>query len=324
MFPEFIGELERELAGSIGAASAHILLSKVVSGDGMSLEEVMTIADETQQVIEYSQKLERTSEELRLTAEKLQQANSLLQELHQQKDDFLSQVSHEVRTPMTSIRSFSEILLTDRQLTEAQRERFASTIYHESKRLTKLLDEILDLSALEHGERNWDNTPTDANLVLDHALEVCEALARQRGMRIESGARASDSFILADANRLCQVLINIISNAIKYNGATEPVVRIRSFIQMQSYCIEIADNGPGIPPESRDNIFEKFVRGRHDTTSYTIDPGLGLGLNISRRILLKMGGDLDLVDGDLAGACFRLTLPLLQEPQQAVSAQAQA
>src|SRR5690606_18538801 len=198
--PEFIGQLERELAGSIGAAAAHILLSKVVSGDGMSLEEVMAIADETQQVIEYSQKLEKTSEELRLTAERLQQANALLRELHQQKDDFLSQVSHEVRTPMTSIRSFSEILLTDADLTAAQRERFAATIYHESKRLTKLLDEILDLSALEHGERDWDNTPTDADEVLDHALQVCEALARQRGLSINVAARARAAMILADAN----------------------------------------------------------------------------------------------------------------------------
>jgi signal transduction histidine kinase len=314
VLPEFIGQLERELAGSIGAASAHILLSKVVSGDGMSLEEVMAIADETQQVIEYSQKLEKTSEELRLTAEKLQQANALLRELHQQKDDFLSQVSHEVRTPMTSIRSFSEILLTDADLTAAQRERFAATIYHESKRLTKLLDEILDLSALEHGERDWDNTPTDANAVLDHALQVCEALARQRGLVINVASRVKEAMILADANRLCQVLINIISNAIKYNGTAAPVVLIDSRIEDGRYCIEIADNGPGIPPDNRDNLFEKFVRGRHDNSGQVIESGLGLGLNISRKIIIKMGGELKLVDGPLSGACFQLTLPLIHDP----------
>jgi Na+/proline symporter/nitrogen-specific signal transduction histidine kinase len=314
VLPEFIGQLERELAGSIGAASAHILLSKVVSGDGMSLEEVMAIADETQQVIEYSQKLEKTSEELRLTAEKLQQANALLRDLHQQKDDFLSQVSHEVRTPMTSIRSFSEILLTDADLTAAQRERFAATIYHESKRLTKLLDEILDLSALEHGERDWDNTPTDANAVLDHALQVCEALARQRGLVINVASRVKEAMILADANRLCQVLINIISNAIKYNGTAAPVVLIDSRIEDGRYCIEIADNGPGIPPDNRDNLFEKFVRGRHDNSGQVIESGLGLGLNISRKIIIKMGGELKLVDGPLSGACFQLTLPLIHDP----------
>ncbi len=96
--PEFIARLERELAGSIGSASAHVMLSKVVAGGDVSLEEMMQMADETQQVIEYSQQLERTSEELRLTAQKLEDANAQLRELDSQKDEFLSQVSHEVRT----------------------------------------------------------------------------------------------------------------------------------------------------------------------------------------------------------------------------------
>ena len=96
-----------------------------------------------------------------------------LRELDSQKDEFLSQVSHEVRTPMTSIRSFSEILLEERHSTTAQRQRFVSTIHQESLRLTKLLDEILDLSALERGERAWDNVPVDAEAALDRAIEVC-------------------------------------------------------------------------------------------------------------------------------------------------------
>src|SRR5690606_696739 len=134
--PEFIGRLERELAGSIGAASAHVMLSKVVAGGDVSLEEMMQMADEAQQVIEYSQRLEKTSTELRLTAKKLEDANAQLRELDSQKDEFLSQVSHEVRTPMTSIRSFSEILLESDDLAPVQRKRFVSTIHQESLRLT--------------------------------------------------------------------------------------------------------------------------------------------------------------------------------------------
>src|SRR5690606_6821442 len=123
---EFIGRLERELAGSIGAASAHVMMSKVVSGEAVSLEEVMQMADETQQAIEYSQQLEQTSAELRSTAKKLEEANEQLRELDLQKDEFLSQVSHEVRTPMTSIRSFSEILLEDESLKPEERKRFVN------------------------------------------------------------------------------------------------------------------------------------------------------------------------------------------------------
>ena len=310
MTPEFIGRVERELASSIGAASAHVLLSKVVSGDRVSLEEVMRIADETQQVIEYSHELEQKSAELRSTAQQLQQANALLRKLHQQKDDFLSQVSHEVRTPMTAIRSLSEILLGEEDLTPAQRARFASTIHEESVRLTRLLDEILDLSVLEQGERNWTNVAVDAERVLDRALEVCEALARQRNMRVEVAGRARESIVLADADRLCQALINIISNATKYNTAPDPVIRIRSSVKDGMYVVEISDNGPGIATSIRENIFDKFARGSHD---FATRPGLGLGLNISRQIALRMGGWLELVDGELPGACFRLTVPLLRD-----------
>ena len=138
------------------------------------------MADETQQAIEYSHALELKSQELHSTAQQLKEANGLLQDLHRQKDDFLSQVSHELRTPMTSIRSFAEILREPEDLTSAQRVRFIGTIHNESVRLTRLLDEILDLSALEHGERNWENVPVDAEQVLEQAIAVCEALAKKR------------------------------------------------------------------------------------------------------------------------------------------------
>ena len=307
--PEFIARLERELAGSIGASSAHVMLSKVVVGGDVSLEEMMQMADETQQVIEYSQQLEKTSAELRLTAQKLEEANTQLRELDSQKDDFLSQVSHEVRTPMTSIRSFSEILLDPAVLDEQQRQRFVSTIHQESLRLTKLLDEILDLGALERGERPWQNTPVDAEAALERALSVCHALLQQKGMTVELGRRARPAMVEGDADRLCQVFINLISNAVKYNDTSVPVVRISSSVRAGVYTVEIADNGPGIPKGERKLIFEKFSRGRRGTI---YQGGAGLGLAISRQIITRMKGSLELVPGPLPGACFRLRLPIIR------------
>ncbi len=305
--PEFIGGLERELAGSIGASSAHVMLSKVVAGGDVSLEEMMQMADETQQVIEYSQQLEKTSAELRLTARKLEDANAQLRELDSQKDEFLSQVSHEVRTPMTSIRSFSEILLEPEGLNEAQRQRFLSTIHQESMRLTKLLDEILDLSALERGERTWQNAPVDAEDALNRALSVCDALLRQKGMRVELGERAHTTMVEGDGDRLCQVFINLISNAVKYNDAPEPVVRVTSSVRAGSYVVEVSDNGPGIGKTERKLIFEKFWRGVAGSGD---QGGAGLGLAISRQIIARMNGVLELVPGPLPGACFRVRLPV--------------
>lgn len=307
--PEFIGRLERELAGSIGAASAHVMLSKVVSGVEVSLEEVMQMADETQQVIEYSQQLEKTSAELRSTARQLEDANAQLRVLDTQKDDFLSQVSHEVRTPMTSIRSFSEILLDQGALDDQQRQRFVSTIHQESLRLTRLLDEILDLSALERGERTWENVPIDAEAALERALTVCGALLSQRGMRVEFGGRARPTMVEGDSDRLCQVFINVISNAVKYNDAETPLLHVTSAVRAGSYVVEIADNGPGIAKAERKLIFEKFSRGQRGAADQS---GAGLGLAISRQIVARMNGSLDLMAGPLPGACFRVRLAVLR------------
>jgi signal transduction histidine kinase len=272
----------------------------------------MQMADETQQAIEHSQALERASAQLRATAEKLEVANRQLRKVDQQKDEFLSQVSHEVRTPMTAIRAFSEILLSEADLDEVLRRKFLNTIHKESLRLTSLLDEILDLSALERGERVWENRLIDAEESLDQALQVCDALARQSNTSVRVGARAQSAVVLADPDRLGQVLINLISNAIKYNDAVAPEVKVRSRIEGDDYIIEVADNGVGIPAEERPRIFEKFYRGRlGENASHA---GAGLGLPISREIVTHMNGRLDLVPGVGEGACFRVTLPLMSAP----------
>lgn len=310
--PELILRLEKELAGSIGAASAHVVLSTVLSGDEVSLEEVMKIADETQQAIEYSQQLEQKSAELRSTAQQLQQANEQLRELDVQKDDFLSQVSHEVRTPMTSIRSFSEILLTHDDLAPTERHKFTTTIHEESLRLTKLLDEILDLNALERGVRRWNNGPTDVEAALNHAIAVCQPMAEQRGTQIIVGERAASSLVNGEADRLAQVFINLISNAIKYNDNPTPVINIHSTNGGGTYAVEVNDNGPGIATADRKHIFEKFSRGRHAEGRY--DSGSGLGLAISRQIITRMDGKLELVRGNGVGASFRVSLPTLPPP----------
>src|SRR5690606_25287267 len=225
-----------------------------------------------------------------------------------------SQVSHEVRTPMTSIRSFSEILLEPSDLNDSQRQRFISTIHQESLRLTKLLDEILDLSALQRGERSWQKVPVDAEAALDRAVEVCDALLRQKGLRVQFGERARATMVEGDGDRLCQVFINLISNAVKYNDADDPVVQISSAVRSGQYVVEVADNGPGISKTNRKLIFEKFWRGVEGAGD---QGGAGLGLAISRQIVARMSGSLELVPGSLPGACFRVRLPVVKQVTQA-------
>ena len=306
--PEFISKLEKELAGSIGAASAHVVLGQVISGESITFEEVLQMADETQKILEYSQRLEHTTEELQSTTSKLRAANQQLRELDQQKDEFLSQVSHEVRTPMTAIRSFAEILLKHDDLESGQRQRFLNTIHDESMRLTSLLDEILDLSALERGETLWHNEPVEIGAALRRAIDVCTPLTNQHNLEVRPKNLTEDIWVVANTDRICQVFINLISNAAKYNDAAQPFVEIDTRTEGEELLVDFSDNGPGIARGDREIIFDKFSRGKRDPESS--HSGSGLGLAISLEILIKMGGSLKLLSTGGRGARFQVRLPL--------------
>ncbi|MGI9489916.1 MAG: ATP-binding protein [Geminicoccaceae bacterium] len=307
----FIDRLERQLAGNVGAASASAMVSQVTTGERISLDALMRIADETQQVIEYSHELQQKTDELEDTAAKLRVAYERLQQLDLQKDDFLSTVSHEVRTPLASIRSFSEILADTEELEPQQTRRFAGIIRGESERMTRLLDDILDLSLLERGESTFRLEKMDAEIVLERAIETSIGLATKTGVRLHSVERAGNAFVEADPDRLNQVFVNLLSNAIKYNSSTDPYVQVRSLIDDRTYQVIVRDNGPGIDPLDRDRIFEKFSRGWSQTSSDR--SGAGLGLAISWQIMNSLRGSLKLLPDQGKGAGFVVSLPIIEE-----------
>ena len=309
--PAFISRLEQELAGSVGAASAHAMMRKTVSGETISTSELMDIADEAAQLVRASQALEAKSLEAERTAEQLRAANERLRALDVLKDEFLSQVSHELRTPMTSIRSFAEILRNDPALDDETRQRFAQVIQGESERLTRLLDEILDLNFLEEEGRSIPLTRIDAEDVIESAAEIALAAA-DRPVRLEWGRRAGSAFVMANADRLSQVFINLISNGIKHNPGPDIEIRIESRIDGDAYLVAVEDNGPGVPEDIRERVFEKFFRGG-------VSGGAGLGLPISRGILQAFGGTLGLTERASVGASHRgarfvVRLPLSPAP----------
>ena len=299
----FISELERKLAGSVGAASARAMISQVVIGETISLYELMRIVDETQRVRDYSQRLEQKSHELAA-------ANDRLKLLDSQKDEFLSQVSHEVRTPMTSIRSLSEVLLETEDIEHEQARRFLRIINEESIRMTRLLDGILDMSALEADEQPWQLLSIDPEAVLDSAIRACEGLSVDRRALMLGGPRVGCDRVrvTGEPDRLSQVLINLISNAIKYNLSADPHVRISSSLEAGYYQVLVQDNGPGIRADERERIFLKFSRGWAHTRSGA--RGTGLGLAISSQIMRRLGGSLDLMPDTGCGATFRIRLLL--------------
>lgn len=304
---DFIEALEREFAGSVGAATAHAMISQVTGTEGVSFDELIAVADEAAQIMEYSTRLEAQSEALAETARQLRAANDKLTELGRQKDDFLSQVSHELRTPMTSILSFSEILRSADMVEPAQLQRFSTIIHEESLRLTRLLDEILDLSFLESGRIRLNIAPTSLGRVVRQAQTATQKIAADRNARIEVANNVDLIRLDTDVDRLSQVFINLISNSVKYAGDSAPVIRINARQRADRIVVSVVDNGPGISPEDQQVIFGKFAR----LPSKTDEPGVGLGLPISLEIMRNLGGDLTCVNRP-QGAEFRLTLPAAQ------------
>ncbi|MGR3616349.1 MAG: ATP-binding protein [Paracoccaceae bacterium] len=301
--PAFLERLERELSGSVGAAAAHAMIGQIVGGSSVSVEDLLAVADETQQILEYSNRLEAQSAELTRTAAQLGEANEKLTQISHQKDAFLSQVSHELRTPMTSIRAFSEILRDTEGLEPEDKTRYAAIIHGEALRLTRLLDDLLDLSVLESGQVNLNTSTGLLGDILDQSVSTALTGAAQP-LRVRRRADKEAIELTTDLDRLAQVFINLIANAQKYCDAAEPVLRIRVHHLGNRLHVDFTDNGSGIPADARKLVFEKFARVAADRAG-----GAGLGLAICREIMHRLGGDVRYLDGD-SGAAFRVTLPL--------------
>ena len=300
--PDFLQELERELAGSVGAATAHAMIAQIVGGAAVSVRDLMAVADETAQIMEYSSQLEAKSQELARTARQLRQANEKLTQISVQKDGFLSQISHELRTPMTSIRAFSEILRDTGDLSAEEQTKYAAIIHDETVRLTRLLDDLLDLSVLENGQVDLNIQSGTLEALLDRAVRAAGGETAQFTVDRERAAEQVE--LSTDLDRLAQVFINLVSNARKYCDADPAVLRVRPAVTGDQLLVDFADNGSGIPAEKQAVIFEKFSR-----IGETKAGGAGLGLAICREIMARLGGDITYLPGQ-TGAAFRVSLPL--------------
>ena len=298
--PDFLAAVERELAGSVGAATAHAMVGQITQGHQISVEDLLAVADETAQILEYSNQLEAKSAELEMTARALREANEKLTALSVQKDSFLSQISHELRTPMTSIRSFSEIL-QEGDLTPDRQAHYAAIIDGEAQRLTRLLDALLDLSFLESGRVEMARQTGLLSDVIDRAI-----VAGTGGKALDIRSFSTEGWRLTtDLDRLCQVFINLIANACKYCEAPDPTLSITAAAAPDGgLLIDFVDNGRGIPPDAQMLIFEKFSRLGDQAKAGSA----GLGLAICREILQRLGGNIDYLSGQ-TGAAFRVVLP---------------
>jgi signal transduction histidine kinase len=253
-------------------------------------------------------------EKVRERTESLERANRELKALNKVKDEFLSSVSHELRTPLTSIRSFSEILLRYPDESEQTKKEFLEIIHSESQRLTRLINELLDLAKIQSGKMKWNDEKLDVEEVLTSVLNALRVIVEGKGLAMHVKVYPNLPPVWMDRDRLVQVITNLISNAVKFTDpggsihiAVEPIVgkRLRDRDGLVKFCV--ADTGVGIPEKDQKLIFEKFVQV--EVAPGEKPRGTGLGLAICKDIVAHYGGEIWVESAPGRGSRFCFTIP---------------
>lgn len=233
-------------------------------------------------------------------------------ELVRKKTDFVSNVSHELKSPLTSIRMFAELLADDRVTDPDKRHRYLRIISGESERLTRLVNNVLDFARLEKKHKSYDMRPVDLVPVINRICESESLRLQESGIPVSYSCKPVACPVRCDADAIAQVLVNLLSNAEKYSdGAKEIAVEVEAsgtgFVR-----ISVLDRGAGVLPGLEEKIFEAFFRADDSLASGV--QGSGLGLTLARRIARDHGGDITCSPRAGGGSIFTLTLPLLTEP----------
>lgn len=243
----------------------------------------------------------------------LEAANEKLKELDQMKSEFLNTVSHELRTPLTSIKAFAEILLDNvGEDVETQTE-FLQIINKESDRLTRLINNLLDLSRIEAGRMKWEDEQLDLHEVAESALNALRGSAEKKGLIVTSELE-EDLPTRGDKDKLIQVITNLLGNAIKFTAEGGEVTVRAGRKDLLTGRIEVEDSGVGIDPEFHESIFNKF--SQVDSSETRDIKGSGLGLPIARSIVEHHGGQLFVESEAGVGSTFIVELPLHLEKEE--------
>ena len=229
-------------------------------------------------------------------------------DLARKKTDFVANVSHELKTPLTSIRMFAELLAEDRISDPEKRARYLRIIASESERHTRLVNNVLDFARLEKKRKTYDLRACDLLPVLDRVWEGESIRLQEAGFLVSFSCEPLSCMALCDADAISQVLVNLISNAEKYSDSTKSIslsVEAESTLVRISVC----DRGSGVRLGLEEKIFEAFYRADDSLASGV--QGSGLGLTLARRIARDHGGDIVCRPRPGGGSIFLLTLPLI-------------
>lgn len=259
---------------------------------------------------EYSQQIARSGpEEVQSLALAFNDMVARVQASRKAQRDFVANVSHELKTPLTSVQGFAQAILDGTAGDEQNRRHAARVIYEESERLRRLVEDLLDLARLDAGQVEFQREPVDLRNVIRSVLERMQVKARERSIQVQDHT-GSLPRIVADGDRLAQVFLNLVDNAITHSpeGAR---VRIHGGVEKGWVSIHVDDQGPGIPAEDLSRIFERFYQ-IDKSRSGGSERGAGLGLAISREIVQAHDGRLVAQSEPGKGSRFTVQIPIVR------------
>ncbi len=297
---DLVGHAEKLLTGAVGSASARIMVSSVVKEEPLGIEEVLNILDETRQVIAYSRELEKATAELK-------EANIRLQELDRLKDDFISTVTHELRTPLTAVKSLADIIHANPKIDADRLDNFTGIIIKESDRLIRLVSQILDYEKIQSAKLDWTITSLDLKEVVNDAVISTQQLTVEKNITIDLDLAENPPPISGDRDRLVQVMVNLISNAVKFCDPNKGMIVVRLRAIDHHLRVDVQDNGIGIKPEDQVKVFEPFRQIKNPTQGRPM--GTGIGLTITKRIIDFHHGRIWVDSEPGKGTIFSFELP---------------
>ena len=222
------------------------------------------------------------------------------------QSDFVNKVSHDLRTPLTSIRMFVETLQMGRIQDPERQQEALGIVAEETERLSGLINRLLDWARMESGKRTFHLVRQTVEPVVDAALHAIEAHTLNQRVKIEREVAAGLPAVLADREALTEALLDLLANAVKYTGA-EKHIAVKAWASGPTVFLAVADNGPGIPQREQKRIFEKFYRAS-DALRRSID-GTGLGLAMAKHVVSRHGGRIEVESEVGKGSTFTISLP---------------
>ena len=227
------------------------------------------------------------------------------------KSDFVSKVSHEFRTPLTSIKGFVEILLFSDQLPDEKRTEFLRIVNQESDRLIRLINDVLDISKIEAGKVQWKIEPLNIEEIIQMTIQSTQTLVESKRLQLAIDVASRLPEVVGDRDQVIQVLNNLVSNAIKFTEKGQIVLSARLSEEKNEVIVGVKDTGIGVPSSELTKIFIKFYQVARPEKG--LPKGTGLGLAICREIILYLGGRIWCESAPGEGSTFFFTLPVASQ-----------